>query len=63
MGRPAKHTDAVSIPHQFKSIEIEVSLLTALRREAAARDMSANRLVREILDVVVADRLFAAVLD
>jgi hypothetical protein len=38
-------------------------LLSALRREAAARDMSADRLAREILDVVVADGLFAAVLD
>jgi hypothetical protein len=44
-------------------IEIDYALVLALRREAAKRDMPIGRLVRELLEVIAADNLAAAVLD
>ena len=49
--------------HEFCSIEVERNIVTAFRKEAAARGTSADRLIRNVLDLVVADKLIGAVID
>jgi hypothetical protein len=44
-------------------VEVDHSLLTALRAQAARRDLSVAALVRLLLDTIVTDRLTAAILD
>ena len=44
-------------------IQVEHTVIVALRPEARRRDVSVERLVQNILDVIVADRLTKAVLD
>ena len=44
-------------------IELDPGIVTPLRREAAARDMSLQGLVTSLLDVIVADQLTTAILD
>lgn len=45
------------------SIEVDLGLVVLLRKEARARDMPVKRLIVDLLDVIVTDRLVAAVLD
>ena len=47
----------------FRQIEIEASLITSLRREAIARGTNAPALVRDLLGMIVSDRLVGAILD
>jgi hypothetical protein len=49
-------------PHMSR-IEVEHAVIMALRPEARRRDVSVERLVRNILTVVATDRLVTAVLD
>jgi hypothetical protein len=49
-------------PHMAQ-IQVEHTVIVALRPEARRRDVSVERLVQDILDVIVADRLTKAVLD
>jgi hypothetical protein len=43
--------------------EIEHDLITRLRPEAARREVSVDRLIRDLLDVIVDDQLTTAILD
>ena len=49
--------------NDFRQIEVELSLMNALRREAALRDMNTNDLIRALLDTIVRDNLTMAILD
>jgi hypothetical protein len=44
-------------------IEVEHTTIVALRPEALRRDVSVERLVQNILDVLVTDKLVTTVLD
>ena len=44
-------------------IEVEHDLITRLRPEAARREVTVNRLIRDLLDVIVDDKLTTAILD
>ena len=44
-------------------VELDPGIVTPLRKEAARRDMSLQRLVTDLLDVIVADQLMTAILD
>jgi hypothetical protein len=44
-------------------VEVDHTLLQRLRREAVRRDTPVNSLIRDLLSVIVADRLTAALLD
>ena len=45
------------------TIELQHELVVRLRSEAASRHTSVARLVRDLLDVIVTDKLTAAILD
>lgn len=45
------------------TLEADRAVLTALRRPAAARNYSVDRLVRELLERIAADKLTGAILD
>jgi hypothetical protein len=49
--------------HEFCQIEVERGIVTAFRKEALARGTSADRLIRNVLDLVVSDKLIGAVID
>jgi hypothetical protein len=49
-------------PHMAR-IEVEHTTIVALRPEARRRDVSVERLVQNLLTVLVTDKLVAAVLD
>jgi hypothetical protein len=53
--------EALSRPSTL--IELEPSLVSAFRREAAKRDVSLDRLVHDRLDVIASDGLVTAILD
>jgi hypothetical protein len=69
MSRPKKKLDRNAAPiappqkHEFCSIEVERGIVTAFRKEAIARGTSADRLIRNVLDLIVADGLIGAVVD
>ena len=44
-------------------IEVEHDLITRLRPEAARREVSVDRLIRDLLDIIVDDKLTTAILD
>jgi hypothetical protein len=44
-------------------VELDPGIVTPLRREAAAREMTVQRLVTSLLDVIVEDQLTTAILD
>jgi hypothetical protein len=44
-------------------IELDRDLVLRLRPEAARRDVPVTRLIHDLLDVIVADRLTTAILD
>jgi hypothetical protein len=44
-------------------IEIEHDLITRFRPEAARREVSVDRLIRDLLDIIVDDKLTTAILD
>ena len=44
-------------------IEIEHDPITRLRPEAAGREVSVHRLIRDLLDIIVDDKLTTAILD
>jgi hypothetical protein len=44
-------------------IEIEHDLITRLRPEAARREVSVDRLIRNLLDIIVDEKLTTAILD
>jgi hypothetical protein len=44
-------------------VEIEHDLITRLRPEAAQREVSVDRLIRDLLDIIVDDKLTTAILD
>jgi hypothetical protein len=56
MARPSER-------HPPMTLEIDHSLVVAYRRQAATRNVSIQRLVTELLDVIARDGLTAAVLD
>jgi hypothetical protein len=65
MVRPRK-TNVIPLAesrHEFRQIEVETSLITAFRKEAIARGTNADRLIRDLLSVIVADHLTTAILD
>ena len=45
------------------SVELEESVVRGLRGEALRRNVPVARLIRDLLDVIVTDRLTTAVLD
>jgi hypothetical protein len=47
----------------YTAVEIDRDLIRALRPEAASRAISVQRLIREILETIVTERLVDAVLD
>jgi hypothetical protein len=47
---------------EFRQISVEGSLVTGLRKAAAERDTSVDRLVKDILTAVLNHKLFDAVL-
>ena len=67
--RPKKKLDPNVVPiaahekHGFCQIEVERGIITAFRKEAIARGTSADRLIRNVLDLVVSDKLIGAVID
>ena len=65
MSRPSK-TIVVPISqqkHEFCQIEVERGIVTAFRREAAARETTVPRLIRDLLAIIANDRLTSAILD
>ena len=60
MQRRPRPTQAQSAPAK---IEIEYDLITRLRPEAARREVSVDRLIRDLLDIIVDDKLTTAILD
>ena len=44
-------------------VEIEHDLITRLRPEAARREVSIDRLIRDLLHIIVDDKLTTAILD
>jgi hypothetical protein len=48
---------------RLTSVEIEESVVRGLRGEASRRQVPVARLIRDLLDVIVTDRLTTAVLD
>ena len=46
-----------------RDIELQHELVVRLRREAASREIPVARLIHELLDVIVTDRLTTAILD
>ena len=63
---PSKKPNVAPTPppnNDFRQIEVELSLMNALRREAALRDMNTNYLIRALLDTIVRDNLTMAILD
>ena len=69
MPRPKKKLDrnvvliAPHEKHEFCQIEVERGIVIAFRKEAIARGTSADRLIRNVLDLVVSDKLIGAVID
>jgi len=57
------HTGAASPKHPALSVEIEHTVVAALRPEARRRDVSVARLVYDLLGMIAADGLVTAVLD
>ena len=45
------------------TIELQHELVVRLRREATSREIPVARLIHELLDVIVTDRLTTAILD
>jgi hypothetical protein len=60
--RPDTPSKPELAPHMAQ-IEVEHTVIVALRPEARRRDVSVERLVQNILNVLVTDRLVTAVLD
>jgi hypothetical protein len=44
-------------------VEVDHDLVVRLRPEAARREVSVNRLIRDLLDIIVDDKLTTAILD
>jgi hypothetical protein len=49
--------------HPTVAIEVDRNLMVAFRAEAAKRDMPVASLIRDLLDVIVTDKLTGAILD
>jgi hypothetical protein len=45
------------------TIEVDHDVIMLLRKEAAMRDVPVDRLIRDLLGVIAADQLTAAILD
>jgi hypothetical protein len=45
------------------TVEISIAVIRALRPQAARRDVSVQRLISDVIEVVAADGLVSAVLD
>jgi len=45
------------------TVEIDHDLVLAFRKEAAKRDVSTDRLIKDLLGVIATDQLTAAILD
>jgi hypothetical protein len=61
MSNPQTGPDAYQ--RQMTTVEIEHHLIVCFRREAARRDVPVKSLIDDLLDVIVADGLTAAILD
>jgi hypothetical protein len=60
--RPAGTPSQPETQPHTTAIEIKDTVIRALRPEAARRDLSVNRLVRSLLDIIASDKLTTAVL-
>ena len=50
-------------PFHTTAIELDHDLVVRFRVEAAKRERTVSQLIRELLDVIAADRLTTAILD
>jgi len=57
------HPSQAEAPPRTTTVEIDRELVLAFRKEAAKRDVSTDRLIRDLLGIIAADQLTAAILD